>query len=115
MILGADNRKKWSTLDVLIMQAWEILEAERCSQCGLPKWLCHNDDPLLQVRVKEDKCWVKPEIDEHEKKRADDDDFRGGVAYPEVYSRDEAPLERFRDTYYEALAAEDAEQEDDAD
>jgi hypothetical protein len=112
MILGLDNRKKWSKLDVIVMQAYQGLQDERCGQCGLPRYICHNSDSRLQVRIKEDKCWVKPEISAHEKRRSKDDDFEGGTAYPEVYSRDETPLHKFREPYYAALAAEAREDDE---
>ncbi|MDL5351102.1 hypothetical protein [Microbacterium sp. zg-YB36] len=114
MILGADNRKKWSKQDVLVMQAYQMVQDERCTQCGLPRWLCHNKDARLQVRIKEDECWVKPELKAHEESRSKDDNFIGGTAYPEVYDRRGAPLHTFRASYYKQLAEEreDADPED---
>lgn len=111
MILGEDNRKAWSELDVLIMQAYQIVEDERCSQCGLPRWLCHNSDPRLQVRMKQDFCYAASEAKEAEKRRKDDDE--GGSFYPEFYVvQGDTPLIDFRKSYYEDLAAERAESED---
>ncbi|MFT4258047.1 hypothetical protein [Microbacterium sp.] len=108
MILGGDNRKKWSNLDVLVMQAYQIVKDERCSQCGVPRWLCRNSDPRIQVRVKVDECYAKQEIDKFEERRRKDDD-KSGIAYPEFYTTDGTPLHEFRRAYYEQLAAERAE------
>lgn len=109
MILAEDNRKAWSELDVLIMQAYQIVQDEQCSQCGLPRWLCHNSDPRLQVRVKEDFCYASSEVKEHEKRKKDDD--KASVGYPEFYAMDETPLVEFRQLYYQQLAEERAENE----
>ncbi|WP_217182694.1 hypothetical protein [Streptomyces sp. AC495_CC817] len=112
MILGEDNRKAWSHLDVLAMQAFQIIEDERCGQCGLPRWLCKNDDPRLQVRIKVDSCYAKQELDKFEEERKKGDS--GGLAYPEFYTKpDNIPLHEFRALYYEQLAAERAEDEGD--
>lgn len=110
MILGEDNRKPWSHLDVLIMQAYQIIEDERCSQCGAPRWLCRNEDPRLQVKIKVDDCYAKQEISKFEDSRKDKD--KGGVAYPEFYTTDGTPLEDFRALYYKQLAEERAEERD---
>jgi len=115
MILGADNRKRWSDVDALIMQAYQIIEDERCPQHGGPRWLCGNADPRLQIRIKTDRCEAKVEIDNYEERRKKDDD-KAGVAYPEFYIRpgvEGMDLVDFRALYYEQLAAEQAEDEQD--
>lgn len=112
MILGEDNRKAWSTLDVLVMQAYQIVLDEQCQQCGLPRWLCRNEDPRLQVKVKFDDCYAANEVKAAEKKHADDD-TKPGVAFPEFYTTDGSQLSEYRALYYEQLAAERAEAEDD--
>lgn len=111
MILGEDNRKAWSPLDVLVMQAYQIIEDERCGQCGLPRWLCKNADPRLQVRVKIDDCYASQEVKKEEERRSKDDD-KSGVAYPEFYAIDGTPLHEFRALYYEQLAADRAEEDE---
>lgn len=107
MLLGADNRKRWSKLDVLVMQAYQIVEEERCSQCGLPRYLCHSDDPRLQVRIKEDSCYAKQEVDKYEEGRKEGS--KSGSAYPEFYTTDGTPLTDFRALYYKQLSDERAE------
>lgn len=107
MILGEDNRKRWSDLDVLIMQAYQILEDERCGQCGLPRWICHNEDPKLQVRVLEDYCFVRAEIEQRDEDTKEKP--KGTVLYPEMYHRDNLPLHKLRESYYEQRAAEAAQ------
>lgn len=119
MILGADNRKPWSDLDVLVMQAYQIIEDERCGQCGMPRWLCHNADQRLMVRVKTDRCMARVEMDEFEEKRQEGKkkgEDEEGAAYPEFYLRPDAEgmdLVEFRALYYEQLRAEQADDEQD--
>ena len=98
MILGADNRKRWSSLDVMILQAYQIMEDERCAQHGGPAWLCDHSDPKLQVRIKESSCYAKRELEIAEDARKDKDD-KGVVLVPEFYDLDGRPLESFRATY----------------
>lgn len=109
MILGKDNRKKWSALDVLIMQAYQVLQDERCQHCGYPVWICHNPDARLIARKKVDKCWIDEEVDTWREAMKDDDDVK--YVRPEIYARDKTPLHKFRRSYHDSLAAEAAEEE----
>lgn len=114
MILGEDNRKAWSDMDVLVMLAYEAYKSEQCAQCGHPRWLCRNEDPRLQVKIKQDDCYAKQEITKYEEAHKDDSD-RAAV-YPVFYTTDKAPLVEFREIYraQEAAArAEEAEDDDD--
>lgn len=114
MILGEDNRKKWSELDVLIMLAYEGFKREQCPHCGNPRWLCGNDDPRLQVRKKVDACWVDQQVDDwRENPQNGEEDVK--YIRPEMYSRDDTPLHKFREPYFEKKAQEAREAADDAD
>lgn len=44
MILGSDNRKKWSEMDVLVMAAYQRYKNEICPEHGGPLWLCFGGD-----------------------------------------------------------------------
>lgn len=114
MILGEDNRKKWSPLDVLVMQAYEMFKGEQCQHCGYPTWICRvgDDDyidPNVQVRKKIVKCWVDEEVDEW--REATKDKAEAKFIRPEVYTRDGAELSTLRIPYYERLAALKAEED----
>ena len=113
MILGADNRKKWSQMDVLIMHAYENYKNEQCPEHGGPTWLCrHPDDPNLQVRIVEKpKCYAAMELEAWDEKHKDDEAKRSVFAVPEFWTRDERPLVTYRESYREAQAQ--AEDEDD--
>jgi hypothetical protein len=110
MILGSDNRKKWSALDVLVMQAYQILDNERCQECGHYRWLCLNNSPDLQLKIVRSHCYVKGEIDAEQKKNKSGD--YDGELRGEFYTRSGASLHTFRKAYYEALAAESEDDED---
>lgn len=111
MILGADSRKKWSDLDVMVMQAYQIMESERCSQCGGPRWLCDSDDPALRTRIKESQCDAKRELEKAEETRKDGDN-KGITLYPEFWTADGRDLVEFRALYREQVAREAAEDAD---
>lgn len=104
MILGLDNRKKWSELDVLIMAAYKALQSERCNQCGLYRWICQNEDPKLQVKVKEDYCFVKAEIEKHDEGVKEKP--KGTILQPEMFHLADLPLHKLRDSYHEQLRVE---------
>lgn len=107
MLLGADNRKKWSHLDILVMQAYQTVQDEKCSQCGYPRWICQSDDPKLQVRVNEYHCYGKQELEKYDEAHREDGQ-KGVSTYPEWYHLDGEPLINFRDLYYEQQAREAA-------
>lgn len=110
MILGEDNRKAWSELDVLVMQAYEILEAERCPDCGYYTWICQSTDPHVDWKVEEVKaCDAKiavKEFDERRKsKNKDEDDGARGRPIPSIRN-DAFPLSDLRQRYYDEKAAD---------
>lgn len=113
MILGADNRKKYSHLDVMILQAYQILEDERCPQHGGPRWMCDHPDGKLNFKINDIYCRVASELKDEEDKRQKNED-KGIILRPEFYDRDDRPLESFRATYYEHKAREAAEEAEEA-
>lgn len=109
MILGEDNRKKWSDMDILIMLGYEQYKREQCPHCGYAIWLCHSTDRRLNVRKKVDACWVDQQVDEwRENPQNGEEDAK--YIRPEMYSRDETPLHEFREPYFEMKAREAAEE-----
>lgn len=56
LILGKDSKKPWTDLDVLFAKAYQRFLNEQCKQCGLPKYICHNDDNRIQFKVARDEC-----------------------------------------------------------
>ena len=112
MILGADNRKPYSDMDILVLWAYKRYKNELCPQHGGPIWLCRTHDLRVNVRVKTvDGCSAAIAVKEYEEKHKDDEDKQ--TAIPEFYMRDgeELPLRELRHSYFERLAKpeEDAE------
>lgn len=107
MILGADNRKRWSKLDVLILNAYQRYLDETCGQHGGPVWMCRCEDPRLQVRTVEVACYAKQEVEKYQE--AHKDDKHQVPVVPEFYATDGTPLIEFRDIYKQQMAAERAE------
>ena len=109
MITGADSRKKWSLWDRLIMEAYQIVENEKCDRCGLPRWICHNESNEIQYHIVRDECSTTATIE----RQSEDDEknkykAHGEQLSAEPYSVEGKPLIEYRDTYYEQLAAEAA-------
>lgn len=113
MILAADNRKRWSKLDVLIMRAYQRFKNEQCPEHGGPIWLCrHPDDPNLQVRITEKStCYAADEVKAWEERHKDDEMKKSAV--PEFWTRDGRPLHTYRESYYAAKATEGSEEDED--
>ncbi|MET4703109.1 hypothetical protein [Frigoribacterium sp. UYMn621] len=65
MILHTQPRKAWNAYDFLLLEAFAIYEAEKCSQCGYPVWICHNEDEAYRIEfdLVDDVCYAKREID----------------------------------------------------
>lgn len=111
MILGADNRKKYSDMDVIIMLGYEQYKREQCPHCGYATWLCRNSDPRLQVRKKVEACWVDQQVDDW-KENPQNGEEDAKFIRPEMYARDETPLHEFRQPYFERKAEEAREAEE---
>ncbi|QIK61797.1 hypothetical protein G7068_16150 [Leucobacter viscericola] len=80
------------------------MEQERCGQCGMPVWMCHDETGGVQFSIQEDECVAKREID----RRNDADSKKGKSAHgislrPEPYYVDGATWLETRDTYYKTL------------
>lgn len=56
LILGKDSGKPWTKWDVALAKAYQRFLNELCSQCGLPKYICHSNDNRIQFRSMKDDC-----------------------------------------------------------
>ncbi|UOE45888.1 hypothetical protein [Agromyces larvae] len=113
MILGTDTRKRWSKWDILLAQAFHMLEKERCHQCGYPKYVCGNESNDIYFTVREEVCFATQKKDAFEEKARERAAKKKGGAAKEpagvsliveahTYSRRE--LSEFRDSFYELRA-----------
>jgi hypothetical protein len=104
LILGKDSRKPWGKWDLLIAEAYQILQTERCSQCGLPVWICHSEDSDIEFDLVEETCFATREretVHEADSKGAGYEEPKGTVAHPVPFTRSKKPMEyAMRDEYY---------------
>ena len=56
LILGRDSKKRWTRIDILFAKAYQRFLNELCQQCGLPKYICRNDDNRIQFKLGRDEC-----------------------------------------------------------
>lgn len=107
-ILGKDSRKPWGKWDILLAEAYQILQDERCGHCGLPRYICHNTSERIQFRIAEDECvvvekknsWMKSWESKKENKDKPAPQLRH-----EAFTVDDSDLSDFRQPYYEDLLA----------
>ena len=58
MVLRQQPNEEWSEADFKLVEAYDIIESEKCPQCGNPIWLCHSENPNLQFEVKVSTCYA---------------------------------------------------------
>jgi hypothetical protein len=100
MILHTQPGKKWTEEDFLLLEAYQILEDERCSQCGLPRYICHSDDRRIQFWVDSDTCNAKYEVDK--RMESVKEPPKGTVLVPHPFMTDDSDFVELRGPYYEA-------------
>lgn len=101
MLLHEDPGKPWRKHDFLLLEALQLMEQERCGQCGLPRWMCHDETGGVQFSIEEDECVAKREIDKrHEDDSKKDKKTHGISYYPSPFFVDGATWIDARDAYY---------------
>lgn len=115
IVYGKSVKDDWDAMDRALIEAYQILEDERCPECGQPTWICRNDDPNIQFEIKKDVCYAKRALEE---KNADLKDVKtakersklkaswGAIEYPTPFTLDESPLPT-RKEYYDRVVASD--------
>lgn len=94
--------KRAKRIDLLLAEAEFIVEMERCSQCGNPRYICQSDDADIDFRIFDEECnamrkKAKYESQKAKKKGADRDGIVVGV---EAYTHSNTDLVDFREPYY---------------
>ena len=64
MVYGAPVDEPWNAKDRALLEAYQILEDERCSECGNPVWLCRSDDPDITFKIEKSVCFAKRSFEE---------------------------------------------------
>lgn len=112
MLFHEQPTDPWNQYDFKLLEAYQILLDETCSQCGNPVWLCHSDSPNVSFKAYETVCHATKERMRREdskrdkKDRADAKEKKSwGVAtsmlpYKPEYADGEMPTRR---QYYEQL------------
>lgn len=89
------------------MEAYQILENERCPQCGTYRWICGNEDEDVQTRVKYDYCSMKAATDrvnDTNRKKTNFEPEAGVVMRPEPFTVSGRDLVDYREPYYKTQA-----------
>lgn len=120
-ILHVQPHDPWDEYDFLLFEAYTLLQDELCGQCGMPRYLCHNDDRNLEIEILEDDCRTKVALHAYEEadRIAGGEDYKppvGTTLRPRYFLIEGGDPATVRDGYYEgehqkrlALAAEEAE------
>lgn len=105
MILHTQPNKKWTPLDFLLIEAYEIMKSEICQRCGLPVWVCHNDldECGVEFEVDDDTCFATRELEiDARDNKSEDGAADGSAKVPRPYSRIQAMDWGMREAYYRA-------------
>lgn len=58
MIYWDQPTDDWTPLDFQLLEAYQIIEDEKCPQCGNPIWLCRSDNSFVEWPVQESVCYA---------------------------------------------------------
>lgn len=103
MILGANSLKPWNKWDRLLATAYQVLEMERCPQCGMYRWICNNEDSDIRFRLEHDFCGAKATVDYENEQNAKKPGYKpeAGVRLrPEFYVASGKDVSDYREPYY---------------
>jgi len=97
----------WTTQDFLLLEAFQLVEEERCPECGYPVYLCRTDDPDLQFNVRRVTCNATAEVkEESDRATAGDKKLPHGMNFvPVPFSVSGRDLSSFREPYWKAESA----------
>ena len=114
MIFQEDPRGEWRRHDFLLLEALQLMEQERCGQCGLPVWMCHDETGLVQFSIEEDECIAKRDVDKKQEVESKKDKKSHGINYyPRPFFVEGASWVEVRDAHYERQAEIAKEREGD--
>lgn len=57
---------EWSKVDYLLVDAFYVLDSEKCTRCNNPIWLCHSTDNRIEFTVKVRTCYATAELEDYE-------------------------------------------------
>lgn len=111
MLFHEQPNTDWTDFDFLLLEAYQMLQDETCSQCGNPIWICHNEEANhVGFKVKTSKCFADAELEKwrekQEKSKNKKKDY-GTRPYVVPYTYDDSDMPSRR-SYHESLIQSDA-------
>lgn len=58
MVYYEQPDEEWTPLDFQLLEAYQIIQDEKCPQCGNPIWLCRSNDNNIEWVTREDICYA---------------------------------------------------------
>lgn len=111
MLFHEQPTDPWTPFDYLLIEAYQILQDETCTECGNPIWVCRNEAAAnVGFKVKTAKCFAKGELEkwqEAQEKKKNKKKVYGEYPYVVPYTYDDGPMPT-REEFYESLAQPDA-------
>lgn len=70
MLFHEQPTDPWVRFDFLLLEAYQILQDETCSECGNPIWICRNENAAnVGFKIKISKCYAKAELEKWQEKQ----------------------------------------------
>jgi len=112
LLLHSDPRGKWDEWDFLCVEAHKGVLNERCPHCGMPVWVCRNEDADIGFKIVEDTCFALRELETIDEAKSSKKNYKapkGAKARPEAYrySNSEVFTGEMREAYYKAKWEQD--------
>jgi hypothetical protein len=78
VILGKDSKSvKVTRTDISLARAYQRFLNEICSQCGGPKYLCHNSNNEIQYKLARDECAATQMVESEQARLSKDKNYKG--------------------------------------
>lgn len=69
LLCESDPHGEWEAFDYKLVDAYYMMDTERCKLCNNPVWLCHSNDNRIEFNVKVSTCYAKAELEDYDKTR----------------------------------------------
>lgn len=107
MLFHEQPSDPWGRFDFLLLEAYQILQEETCTECGNPIWVCRNENAAnVGFKIKTAKCYAKAELEkwqEKQDKKKTKKKAYGEYPYPVAYTYDGSDMPT-RMSYYIGLS-----------
>ena len=108
ILLEGGKKATYTKWDYLIAEAYQIMQDERCSQCGYPRSVCQSESDDVRFRIELEECAAtKAKHDYENPSRGRNGKAKeipaGTVARPIAFSESGVDLATLRQPFYESL------------